>query len=240
MCLVLRARHSEETSAGTLTDSPSLCSSCAVNTSITQQITNMEAMERVGRRMELGEIYRRAELVGYSRCLDRDLRVLVEAGELWKLWRGTYYRPEYCASGRVPPDYHKMLRAFLRSDDFLIVSPSMYNSLRVGTTQLYNIWLIYNHKRSGRIKVLGQSYHFFTSRRFPRKPDLPFHYVDLINNLRMLEEDHDSVRRHVARHAFEIGVDRMQHTARTYGKPDTIRFFEQLQQGTRASKAKDK
>ena len=190
----------------------------------------MEAMERVGRRMELGEIYRRAELVGYSRSLDRDLRVLVEAGELWKLWRGTYHRPEYCVSGRVPPDYHKMLRAFLRSDDFLIVSPSMYNSLRVGTTQLYNIWLIYNHKRSGRIKVLGQSYHFFTSRRFPRNPDLPFHYVDLINNLRMLEEDHDSVRRHVARHAVELGIERMRRVAQAYGTPGTIRFFTRLNQ----------
>ena len=178
--------------------------------------------------MELGEIYRRAELVGYSRCLDRDLRVLVEAGELWKLWRGTYHRPEYCASGRVPPDYHKMLRAFLRSDDFLIVSPNMYNSLRVGTTQLYNIWLIYNHKRSGRIKVLGQSYHFFTSRRFPMKPDLPFHYVDLINNLGMLEEDHDSVRRQVARHAVELGIERMRRVARAYGKLTTIKFFEEM------------
>ena len=178
--------------------------------------------------MELGEIYRRAELVGYSRCLDRDLRVLVEAGELWKLWRGTYYRPEYSVLGEVPPDYHKMLRAFLRSDDFLIVSPNMYNSLSVGTTQFYNVWLIYNHKRSGRIKVLGQSYHFFMSRRFPRKPDLPFHYVDLINNLGMLEEDHDSVRRQVARLTLELGVDRMRRAAGAYGMPHTIRFFERL------------
>ena len=188
----------------------------------------MSAMDRLESRMKPGDVCRRAELVGSVKNLDRGLRELVEAGELWKLWRGTYYRPEYSALGRVPPDYHKMLRAFLRSDDFLIVSPNMYNSLRVGTTQLYNIWLIYNHKRSGRIKVLGQSYHFFTSRRFPRKPDLPFHYVDLINNLGMLEEDHDSVRRQVAGHVFEIGIEKMQRAAHAYGNPATIRFFMDL------------
>ena len=191
---------------------------------------SMSAIERLDSRMKPGDVRLRAELVGSSvKNLDRDLRELVDAGELWKLWRGTYYRPEHSALGRVPPDYHKMLRAFLRSDDFLIVSPNMYNSLGVGTTQLYNIWLIYNHKRSGRIKVLGQSYHFFTSRRFPRKPNLPFHYVDLINNLWMLEEDHDAVRRHTANHAFDLGVNKMRRTARAYGKPATIKFFEQIQ-----------
>ena len=189
----------------------------------------MKAIERIGDHIKIGDVRRREELTEYSNSLDRDLRKLVDTGELRKLWKGVYYRPESSVLGEVPPEYHKMLKAFLRSDDFLIVSPNMYNSLRVGTTQLYNIWLIYNHTRSGRMKVYGQSYHFLKSRRFPKKPDMAFHYVDLINNLRMLEEDHDAVKRHTANHAFDLGIKKMRRTARAYGKPATIKFFEQIQ-----------
>ena len=188
----------------------------------------MEAMERVGRRMELGEIYRRAELVEYSRCLDRDLRVLVEAGEVRRLWRGVYCRPEMCPIGQVPPDHIKVVRTLLRDDKFIVTSLNMYNAMQVGTTQLYNVWLVYNHKRSGRIKVCGQNYRFIRGRCFPRKPTLAFCYVDLINNLEMLAEDRDAVRTQAVKKIFELGVDKVCREARAYGTVTTRRFIEQL------------
>ena len=178
--------------------------------------------------MELGEIYRRAELVEYSRCLDRDLRVLVEAGEVRRLWRGVYCRPEMCPIGQVPPDHIKVVRALLGDDSFIVTSLNMYNAMQVGTTQLYNVWLVYNHKRSGRIKVCGQNYRFIRGRCFPGKPTLAFCYVDLINNLEMLAEDRDAVRTQAVKKIFELGIDKVCHEARAYGTVTTRRFIEQL------------
>ena len=45
----------------------------------------MSAIERLESRMQPGDVCRRAELVRSVKNLDRDLRELVEAGELWKL-----------------------------------------------------------------------------------------------------------------------------------------------------------
>ena len=42
------------------------------------------------------------------------------------------------------------MAAFLRDKDFLVFSPSAYNTLGLGTTQLYNRTLVYNHKPTGR------------------------------------------------------------------------------------------
>ena len=178
--------------------------------------------------MELGEIYRRAELVEYSRCLDRDLRVLVEAGEVRRLWRGVYCRPEMCPIGQVPPDHIKVVRALLRDDSFIVTSLNMYNAMQVGTTQLYNVWLVYNHKRSGRIKVCGQNYRFIRGRCFPGKPTLAFCYVDLINNLEMLAEDRDAVRTQAVKKIFELGIDEVCREARAYGTAATKRFIERI------------
>ena len=48
----------------------------------------MNETKRIGNHMMLGEVYRRAVLVQHSDNLDCDLRLLVDAGKVRKLWRG--------------------------------------------------------------------------------------------------------------------------------------------------------
>ena len=39
----------------------------------------------------------------------------------------------------------------------------------VGTTQLYNEKLVYNHKRDGRMNLNRQNHFFIKNRKFPKK-----------------------------------------------------------------------
>ena len=189
----------------------------------------MNAMNRIRNRMMPGEVYRRAELAQYSDSLDRDLRQLVEADELRKLWRGVYYRPRVYSFGKTYPAFKKILAAYLNDDDFFITSLNHYNGLLIGTTQLYNQHLVYTKKLRGQRKVFGQNC-FFMNRKFPKKPTIEFYYVDLFNNLEMLAEELDLVRERAVRNIFELGIDKVRHAAHAYGKPSTIKFFDQLYQ----------
>ena len=188
------------------------------------------SMERVGVHMVPGEVYWRAELVRYSKCVDRDLKRMVDAGKIKKLWRGAYYRPEVLSFGKARPLFNKIMTAFLRDDNFLLTSLDAYNSLNVGTTQLYNEHIVYNKKRSGRMKVCGQNCYFIRNRDFPKKPTLEFHYVDLINNMDMLAEEQGTVKALAAKNVSELDTDKVRCAARTYGKAATIKFFDQLYQ----------
>ena len=189
----------------------------------------MNAMNRIGNRMTPDEVYRRAELAQYSDSLDRDLRQLAEADEIRKLWRGVYYRPRVCFFGKSFPEFKNVLAAFLKDDDFFMTSLNVYNSMRVGTTQLYNEHLVYTNKLRGRRNIVGQNF-FFMNRKFPKEPTLEFYYVDLINNLEMLAEEQDLVRKRAVRNIFELGIDKVRHAAHAYGKATTIKFFDQLYQ----------
>ena len=189
----------------------------------------MNAMNRIGNRMTPGEVYRRAELAQYSDSLDRDLRQLVDADEVRKLWRGVYYRPEVFFFGKGYPEFKKILAAYLKDDDFFMTSLNHYNGLRIGTTQLYFQRLVYTKKLRGQRKVFGQNC-FFMNRKFPKKPTIEFYYVDLFNNLEMLAEELDLVRERAVRNIFEMGIDKVRHAAHAYGKPSTIKFFDQLYQ----------
>ena len=63
-----------------------------------------------------------------------------------KLRGGLYYYPKQSAFGEVPADDYNLVRAFLKDDRFLLTSPNAYNTLGLGTTQLYN-------KRIGRYEL---------------------------------------------------------------------------------------
>ena len=72
-------------------------------------------------------------------------------------------------------------------------SPSSYNALGLGTTQLYNQTLVYNHKRHGIFQLGNRQFDFRVKPRFPQKLTREFLYVDLLNNLDALAEDRDEV-----------------------------------------------
>lgn len=59
--------------------------------------------------------------------------------------------------------------AFLKDDRFLLTSPNAYNALGLGTTQLYNRRVVYNHKRHGKFVRGGRTYDFRVKPHFPRQ-----------------------------------------------------------------------
>lgn len=144
--------------------------------------------------LQAGHVYRREDLARLSTAIDRHLREMVSTGNLQKLAQGLYYAPRQSAFGPLPPADEQIVKCFLRDNDFLIFSPSLYNAVGLGTTQLYNRTLVYNHKRHGVFRLGNRQFDFRVKPRFPSKLTPEFLYVDLLNNLDELAEDRDAVR----------------------------------------------
>ena len=193
----------------------------------------MERIEQLKNHMRPGRAYRRAELLRlpFSSSLDRDLRSLVAAGEVEKAGGGLYFRPRTSRYGPLPAEQNDLLKSFLKSDDFLVMSLNDYNALGVGTTQLYTLQLVYNHKRDGRMKLGGMSYYFIKSRQFPKKPTREFLYVDLVNNLRLLAEDTEKVKKRLAAKLFGEELAKVRRLAEKYGTARSLKFFNSLADG---------
>src|SRR6185312_10897321 len=98
----------------------------------------MKKIEELKKHLKRGQVYRRDDLSKWSKSVDRHLDALVEEDTLQKLSHGLYYYPKLSAFGKTPPEEEILIRSFLKDDRFLLTSPSTYNSLGVGTTQLYN------------------------------------------------------------------------------------------------------
>ena len=143
--------------------------------------------------LQAGRVYRREDLARLSKAVDRHLQELVSKGTLKKLAPGLYYAPKQSNFGPLPPTDEQLVQGFLRDKDFLVFSPSSYNTVGLGTTQLYNSTLVYNHKRHGVFKLGNRQFHFRVKPRFPKKLTPEFLYIDLLNNLEELAEDRDSV-----------------------------------------------
>ncbi len=188
----------------------------------------MSNLEKLKKHLRAGQVYRRADLVGLSTSLDRHLRQLVDEGVLKKIRGGIYYKPRKSVFGDVPPEEQKVLARFLKSDDFLVMSLNSYNALGLGTTQLYNEQLVYNHKRDGRVEMNGQKYFFMKGRKYPKKVNKAFLLVDLVNNIDLLAEDREALKGRIAQRASDFGMEEVCRTAKLYGKAATQKFFEQI------------
>ncbi len=172
-----------------------------------------------------GEVYRREDLARYSSAIDRDLAMLVQEGELVKLRGGLYHYPKLSVFGKLPPDEKKLIRKFLKDDNFLITSPNQYNGLGVGTTQLYNKAIVYNHKRKGAVRLGNREFHFVDKAAFPRKATVEYLMVDLVNNLNQLAEDADQVLDKVRNRAAGMDHAKFKKTVERYGSAKTKRLL---------------
>jgi len=159
---------------------------------------------------------------------DRHARQLVEQGVLQKIRNGLYYCPRVSVFGQVPPDERELVRTFLKEDDFLLTSPNAYNMLGLGTTQLYNTRVVYNHKRHGRFTLGGLPFEFRRKPRFPRKLTEEFLLVDLLNNLPGLAEDPAALRERARAKAKALDATKLKKAARDYGKVATRKFLDQV------------
>ncbi|MGB3880191.1 MAG: hypothetical protein WA955_06380 [Diaphorobacter nitroreducens] len=168
-----------------------------------------------------GRVYRREDLARLSTAVDRHLRELVASGKLRKLAQGLYHAPKHSSFGPLPPADEQVVGGFLRDKDFLVFSPSAYNAVGLGTTQLYNRTLVYNHKRHGVFKLGNRQFDFRVKPRFPRKLTPEFLFVDLLNNLDELAEDRDAVLSQARNRLSSFNPSRLQHAADNYGSVAT-------------------
>ena len=93
----------------------------------------------------------------FSTAVDRDLKSLVASRDVKKLAGGLYYRPRKNRFGDTPPDDRDLVRAFLKRPTSCLTSRNHYNQLGLGLTQVYNTYLVYNHKRSGDFSLGGNT-----------------------------------------------------------------------------------
>jgi hypothetical protein len=169
--------------------------------------------------LQAGRVYRREDLARLSTAVDRHLRELVATGKLKKLAQGLYHAPKQSSFGPLPPADEQVVGGFLR--DFLVFSPSAYNAVGLGTTQLYNRTLVYNHKRHGVFKLGNRQFDFRMKPRFPKKLTPEFLYVDLLNNLDELAEDRDAVLRQARSKLLSFDPARLQRAADSFGSVAT-------------------
>jgi hypothetical protein len=171
--------------------------------------------------LKAGHVYRREDLVRLSNAVDRHLRELVSMGKLQKLAQGLYHAPKQSNFGPLPPADDQVVKGFLRDKEFLVFSPSSYNAVGLGTTQLYNRTLVYNHKRHGVFRFGNRQFDFRVKPRFPKKLSREFLYVDLLNNLEELAEDRDVVLGQARSKLPSFDMDRLQEAIESYGNMAT-------------------
>lgn len=188
----------------------------------------MNRLEELKRHLKRGQVYRRDDLAKWSKSVDRHLDALVEEDTLQKLSQGLYYYPKLSAFGKTPPEEDVLIRSFLKDDRFLLTSPSSYNSLGVGTTQLYNERTVYNHKRHGEFKLGNRKFSFRMKPHFPSKVTKEFLLVDLVNNLETLAEDPAEVLKNVALKVRTMDTKKLKRYVSKYGNAKAKKILTPL------------
>jgi hypothetical protein len=189
-------------------------------------IWDMTKLDDLKTHLKPGQAYRRAELAQWSTSVDRHIKQLVESGVLKKLSGGLYAYPKETAFGPAPAADRDVVSAFLKDGRFLLASPNAYNSLGVGTTQLYDKTVVYNHKRHGEFKLGGRKFAFRVKPHFPKSLTPEFLLVDLVNNLDLLAEAKDEVLKRVTQRALAMDGPKLRRAVREYGNERTKKFFE--------------
>lgn len=185
----------------------------------------MKKLEELKKQLKRGQVYRRDSLLKWSKSVDRHLEALVEDGTLEKLSQGLYYYPKLSAFGQTPPEDDVLIRCFLKDGRFLLTSLSNYNSLGVGTTQLYNERIVYNHKRHGDFELGNRKFSFRIKPHFPGKITKEFLLVDLVNNLELLAEDPTEVLKNVALKVNTMDTNKLKRHVSRYGNGKTKKIW---------------
>jgi hypothetical protein len=185
----------------------------------------MKKLSKLRSHLRPGEVFRRESLSVFSTAVDRHLSELLADGTLEKLSQGLYYVPKTSVFGKVPPDEKKVVKAFLKEDKFLLTSPNAYNSLGVGTTQLYNERVVYNRKRHEEVKLGNRVFHFKKKPDFPKTATEEFLLVDLVNNLDQLAEDQNAVLDNVKERVGLLDSSKMKRALTEYGHVRTQKLL---------------
>ena len=187
----------------------------------------MMKADELKKHLRPGQVYRRQDLAAWSNSIDRHLKALLSDGTLTKVAAGLYLYPKQTAFGEAPADDATLVGRFLKDRHFLLASPNLYNSLGVGTTQLYDKTVVYNRKRHGNFWLDGRPFDFRV-KPFPRRLSKEFLLVDLVNNVDRLAESRHQVLARVKERAPSFDVPRLERAARDYGNVRTKKFLSEV------------
>jgi hypothetical protein len=188
----------------------------------------MDAYGQLKAQLRPGHVYRRASLMALSGSTDRLLQEMVADGTLKKVYQGMYLRPKVSRFGDLPAEPYKLCQAFLKNDNFLLTSPNDFNALGLGTTQLYNCYVVYNHKRNGRFELGGFTFEFRKKSNFPKKATKEYLVVDLLNNLEHLAEVRSDVVSQVKNKMPEFNEKRLRSQVKRFAEEPTKAFFKEV------------
>ncbi len=188
----------------------------------------MKNAEKLVNSMQPGRVYRRQDLEGYSTAVDRDLKTLVESGQVRKLAGGLYYCPGKNAFGYTPPQERDLVRAFLKTEDFLLTSYNYFNQFGLGLTQVYNSGLVYNHKRTGEYLLGGKRFQFRLVPAYPARLSREFLLVDLLNNLKRLPDNTAGVLENLKARIKEFDRAALTACLERYGRPGAKKAFREI------------
>jgi tRNA(Glu) U13 pseudouridine synthase TruD len=181
--------------------------------------------------LNMGQVYSWEEVMKYSKSPSRDVKRLLDEGKLEKVGPGLYSPFKVSRFGKVPPDERDIVKAFLKSDDFLMFSVNLYNSLGLGLTQLKNETVVYNKKRYELVVLLGREFNFKRPNNgYPDKLTKEFLLVDLMNNLKSVGEEPSKLKEifvnAVVSNKFNLVI--LCELSNKYGKVSTKKFFNDL------------
>ncbi|MCS5708704.1 hypothetical protein CC99x_007255 [Candidatus Berkiella cookevillensis] len=185
-------------------------------------------------KLTVGEVYSWGDLESLSGSLGRDLKQLQKEGYLKRVGPGLYSLPKKSRFGDVPASAEQVVSAFLKTDDFLIFSPNLYNGLGLGLTQLKKQTFVYNKKRHGDLKLGNRTYEFkLKAKGYPKDLTKEYLLVDLVNNLEDVGEDPRKLLNNVANSVQENQFDntKLFALAKQYGHVYTKKFFVALEHG---------
>jgi len=188
----------------------------------------MRTLDQLEKHLHPGAVYRRSDLEKWSKAVDRHLQQLQKKGVLTKLSGGLYYYPKKTVFGESPATDQALVASFLKDTRFLLTTPNAYNALGVGTTQLYNETVVYNHKRHGHFQLGGRLFDFRMKPYFPSKLSPEFLLVDLVNNMRTLPEDKEQVLSNIKKKALSMNVKTLSKAVLEYGGVRTRKFFAEV------------
>lgn len=105
---------------------------------------------------------------------------------------------------------------------------SLYNTLNVGTTQLYNEVVVYNHKRHGFFKLNNKTYHFVRKHFFPTEITEEFLVVDLLDYLPKLAEDTQMVMGLLKEKVSRMDLTKLTTAVNEYASERSKKMFDSI------------
>ena len=187
-----------------------------------------QTFERLKAVLVPGQVYRRSDLVTLSSNVDRHLAKLISEGRLKKLSHGLYSSPKETEFGEAPPEEFSLLKTFLKDDHFVVYGLSLFNTLQLGTTQMYNERIVFNRKRVGEFTLGKRTYTFHRWREAPKELTSEFLVIELLNRLEQLAEDHDSILARLREKLSQFNQRKLKYAASHYGTLSTQKRLAEL------------